>query len=576
MSLRLFACLVFAAVCGLPHAALAQPMPWNQGSGTIQQELPASHAYGPFDPHGATTHPYWSSYPIASQGVWWNDTVDGSRYGYGEVGNGGYPDSYGYPPGAPGPYGPGGGGIGYAPGQSPQFQYAQPPGAAQPQTRYELLPQDRGLLYDEDIARLRLLKEQMRTSWFRMDYLNYSMRNPGNTLLGAPISTTPDPRVPFLVTATDDTGNLVTVGSARVMDMTPVDLAHMNGARIAFGLPTGTGEFEGVFWGVETVARFNAPELTQALPNNLRIPPFNSNFTQPLQIPPAARTFQVPIGRYAPFFPTDRQNPNAVFIATSLRDNGENSTLLILYDADFSVKYNLKTWGSEANMSWDLRHPNDGWMLRALAGFRYTSHQEELIQHGTFNNVSALATPAPVVDPIFPDATLLIDPAIVNTIYSRTNNDVFAGQFGFKTELAATRWLTLGVTPKLALGANTYTAYVETRDLRDSPDLRDPNDPDVSLLPNPQDDGIVLTKVKQTKWSPGFDLGAYARLNLTDWASVQVGYNFQWLHNIARADEVIYYNDRGLNNAPAVVVQPAVEDFWLQGLSIGGVLTLPK
>lgn len=567
MSLRLSSCLVFAAACGLPHAVPAQPMPWNGGTGTINLEVPASHAHGPGDPHAATSHPNWNSSPIASQGTWWNDTVDGHRNSFGEVGHSGYPDSYGYPPGAGGPYGPGGGGVGYAPEHSPQFQFAPAPGGEQPQTRYELLPEDRGLLYDEDIARLQLLTRQLATSWVRLEYLNYEMRNPGNTLLGAPISNVNDPREPFFVTTLDDTGIPQIVGSARVMDMTPVDLAHMNGARFSFGIPTATGEFEGVFWGTETVARFNAPELTEALPNNIRIPQFDSQFV----VVNSNRTF--------PIFVTDRQNPNAVFIATSLLDNGDPSTLLLLYDADFSVKYNLKTWGSEANLSWDLRQPEDGWMLRALAGFRYTSHQEELIQHGTFDNRSSLDDPVPIIDltdTIFPDRPNLVDPAIVNTIYSRTNNDIFAGQVGFKTELAATRWLTLGMTPKIALGANRYTAYVETRDLRDSPDLRDPTDPATSLLPNPQDDGFVLTGVKKTKWSPGFDFGAYARLNLTDWASVQVGYNFQWMHNIARADEVIFYNDTGLEDAPAVVVQQAREDLWLQGISIGGQLTLPK
>jgi hypothetical protein len=176
---------------------------------------------------------------------------------------------------------------------------------------------------------------------------------------------------------------------------------------------------------------------------------------------------------------------------------------------------------------------------------------------------------------VFPGVPNLVDPPLVNTIYSRTNNDVFAGQIGFKTELQ-TRWLTIGAAPKLALGVNRYSAAVETRDLRDSPDLRDPADPAESLLPNPQNDHWVLTKTTKSHWSPGVDVGLYARMNLTDWASVQVGYNFLWMHNLARADEVIYYNDTGLQNPPGVVVQPAREDLWMQGISVGGQLTLPK
>ena len=581
MSVRLLNCLVLATACGLtPRTVSAQAMPWNRGTGTLQQEIPASHAGGPHDPFGATSYPNWNAAPYASQGKWYADTVDGDVYNMGQPGHLGYPDSYGYPPGAPGPYGPGGGGVGYAPEYSPQYQFAPQGGApnGQPATRsvYELLPEDRGLLYDEDISRLMALKDQLRTSWFRMEYLNFDMRNPGNTLLGAPIQGINNPRDPFLVTAVDGTGNLQTIGTARVMDMTPVDLQHMQGSRISFGLPTRHGEFEGSFWGIEAVSRFRAPELTEAGAFALRVNQSQVDFAIPGQ--GFVSPFVYPFARIIGLTTLDPVNPNGVFVATSLLQDGEPSPLLVLYDADFSVKYNIKTWGSEANMLYDMRNPVDGWILRALVGFRYTSHQEELIQQGTFDNRSSLDTPflPPIVIPgVLPVLPNLVNPPLVNEIYSRTENDFFAGQIGFKTEWS-NPWLAIGATPKLALGANRYTATVTTRDLRDSPDLRDPANPATSLLPNPQDDGIVITSLKKTHWAPAVDLGVYARLNLTDWASVHVGYNLMWMHNIARADNVIYYNDTGLTNAPGVVVQQSREDLWVKGISIGGQLTLPK
>ena len=214
-----------------------------------------------------------------------------------------------------------------------------------------------------------------------------------------------------------------------------------------------------------------------------------------------------------------------------------------------------------------------------MGGFRYTNHSEELIQHGTFDNSSSIDQPFPLfpdfVTGVFPPRPNLIDPALVNTIYSRTRNDFFGGQIGFKTEWA-TKWLAVGATPKLALGANNYVATVETRDLRDSPDLRDPANPATSLLGNPQDDGRVFTEVRRTHWAPAFDLNLHARVNLTDWASVHVGYNLIWMHNLARADNIVYYNDTGLTNAPGVVVQQSREDLWMKGISIGGQILLPK
>ncbi|MFV0442002.1 MAG: BBP7 family outer membrane beta-barrel protein [Planctomycetaceae bacterium] len=572
MSTRLTYCLVLAAVCGLPRAVLAQAMPWNRGTRTLTQEVPASHANGPGDPLGATSYPNWNASPYASQGMWAADTVDGDAYAFGQPGHLGYPDSYGTPPNMQGPFGPGQGGVGYAPPFSPQAQFGPQRSGPQAETMYEMLPQDRGLLYDEDIAALMSAKDKLRGSWFRMEYLNWDMRNPGNTLLGAPVSGISNPRDPFIVNTVDSTGNLVQVGTARVMDMSPVDLQHMQGSRLSFGLPTSNGEFEGVFWGIQATARFRSPEFLEAQAYANRIPQFDPAFN-------AVTSFQ----RQFPLTATDNVNPNAVFVATSLMDNGQTSPLLVLYDADFSAKYNIRTWGSEANLMHDLRDPVDGWVLRSLVGFRYTSHQEELIQHGAFDNRSSLDQTQTTIlinslinGTTFPGTANILDTPLVNTIYSRTNNDYFGGQIGFKTEWA-NKWFAVGATPKLALGANTYSAAVETRDLRDSPSLIDPNNPgNGSVIPNPQDDGWRLTRIEKTNWSPAFDLGLHARINLTDWASLHVGYNLIWMHNIARADDVIYYNDNGLANSPGVVVQPSREDLWMKGISIGGQITLPK
>ena len=229
MSVRLLICLVLAATCGLPRTVCAQAMPWNRGTGTMTLEVPASHAHGPGDPHGATSYSDWGSSPAASQGLWSADTVDGDVYGYGQPGHHGYPDFERLPAGCRRSLW-----TGRRRGRLSAVVQPAVPVAPQgrgpiAQTQYELLPQDEGLLYDEDIARIRSLTDRMRTAWFRMEYLNWDMRNPGNTLLGAPVAGIDNPRDPFLVTAIDGTGNLATIGTARVMDMTPVDLKNMQG-----------------------------------------------------------------------------------------------------------------------------------------------------------------------------------------------------------------------------------------------------------------------------------------------------------------------------------------------------------
>lgn len=529
MPARLPCCLVLAAVCGLPlRTASAQARPWNDGQRYLSMEPPASAAYGPGNPIGATSYPQWGDPPFGGGGMWANDTVDGNVYGFGTPGHMGYPDAYGYPPGS-GPYGPGGPpGMGYAPPGSPQYAFdpqgGAPAGYPGANTLYEMLPQDRGLLYDEDITAIKRFGSRMRGSWVRMEYLDWEMRNPGNTLLGAPLVNVEDPRQPFLVQALDTTGNLVTVGSARVMDMSPIDLRHLQGARLSAGIPTEYGELLGSFWGVESATGFGAPELTFPDPANINT------------------------------------NPNAVFVATSLLDNGSPGSLLVLYDDAFSVKYNVKTYGGDINLGFNLRDPVDGWRLEALVGYKHTSHTEDLTQNGVFNNRSSLDVPN-VVPPL---TVNLIDPPIVNQISSSTANRFNAMQFGLRSEWES-RWIALGIEPKIAFGANNMTAEVQTIGLRNS-----------QLNPQ-QEDPVVTTKLKKTYFAPMFDLGLYARLNVTEWFSVNVGYNFMWMDNVARADEVIYYNDNGLANPPDVVVRPPQkENLWLKGISVGGQITFPR
>lgn len=507
MSRRLLFCLVLTAAFWLPRAASAQAYPWSQSRGFLYAEPPASAVYGPGNALGVTTYPAYGTPPFSGQALWENDRVDGNAANLGDPRNLGYPDTYGQPMGS-GPPGDWVGGYYGSP-------YRPAPGMAGGVAQtgldtYEVLPRDRGWLYDEDIAHLRAAHAALRGMFVRTEYLNWWIQNPGNTLLGAPLANTVDPRKPFIVQADDGFGNLVQVGQARVMDMSPVDLRNVQGARVTFGVPIEEGEFDISLWGVQTIANLRAPELL---------------------LPPNAT-------------PT---NPFANFIATSLLENGAPGTLLILYDRDFQAKYMVTNWGAEANFLQNLRDPADGFNVQGLVGFRYTGHREELIQRGSFDNSSFL-------DPFSP----ILDPPVNNYIGSFTQNHVYGLQLGLRTELS-NRYYTIGVEPKVALGVNQYEAQVETRNLRDFDGV--------------QDDGTRRTELRDSLFCPTFDVGFYARFHLTDWFSLNVGYNLIWMANIARADEVVRYNDEGLANPPAVVVKPFTESLWMQGISVGGQIT---
>ncbi len=523
MSGRLFFCLILAAtISWLPSGASAQGLPWNAGQQHTSFEPPASVQYGTGQAVPGTSYPRWGNPPYGGKALWPNDYVDGVPEGY-QVG-------YGYPDASL---------DGYGPEYNPRSM-VPPATYGVPQTIYQLIPQNRGILYDEDIARIKMVRNQLSGSWARIEYLNYSMKNPGDTLLGAPIAGVANPREDFVVQVLDGTGNLTTVGTARVMDMSPVDLQHMQGARVRFGIATGNAEYLGSFWGIESVSRFSAGELNRYTDRIIE-----NWYANPLVVPPPDI------------------NPNAHFIATSLLDNGVASSLLVLYDRDFQVKYNVKTWGAEANIAYLVRRPGIyGWKLQTLLGFRHESHLEELIQRGSFDNRSGIDLNSFLPVELGGLGLGPIVPPINNEIYSETRNRRYALQVGLRSQWISEH-LIVGVEPKIAFGVNRYKARVRTRDLRDS------------TIPPIQDDGIVETELQDTVFAPTFDLGINARLKVTKSFSITAGYNFIYMWNNARADDVIYYNDAGLAVPPAIVVRPDEQAMWVQGFTVGGEITWP-
>ncbi|MFG0332594.1 MAG: hypothetical protein ACF8TS_04450, partial [Maioricimonas sp. JB049] len=124
-------------------------------------------------------------------------------------------------------------------------------GAAAP-TVTELLPPDRGFFYDYDSAFDKSLKETIRNSWFRLEYMLVSIDNPGNTSIGSRLANVPNVREPFVVSLPPPgPGMPAPLSVARVHDFRSVDLDAINGIRGVFGVPFNGGDFEARFWGTE-------------------------------------------------------------------------------------------------------------------------------------------------------------------------------------------------------------------------------------------------------------------------------------------------------------------------------------
>jgi Putative beta barrel porin-7 (BBP7) len=298
---------------------------------------------------------------------------------------------------------------------------------------------------------------------------------------------------------------------ARVMDVSSVDLKNINGIRATVGVPLQFGSIEGLVWGTQ---QHTDTIIAQDIPNNNPLNPVNA-------------------------------------VATSLLTDGAPGPLVVLHDQGFFAPYSAKIFGAEANLYYNYQNPRLGLRVLPVIGFRFNDYDESLYQRGLFSNTS--------------DAALgsgMIDPPLVRHINSTVDNNLYAGQVGARVEFAH-QWVTLGVEPKVGVGINHYDATVQTVDLRDSP------------FPPVVDDGVTTSHLRKDNAATTFDLRTYATVHLNNWFNVRVGWTFVWLGGVARANNVIYYNDLGTSVPPAVGTRSNPSNLWGSSFTIGGEVVLP-
>ncbi|MBX3440838.1 MAG: BBP7 family outer membrane beta-barrel protein [Planctomyces sp.] len=394
---------------------------------------------------------------------------------------------------------------------TPQPYAGQPP---QPQ----MLPQDSGFFYDFDSRVDLIIRETIRGTYMRLEYLNWDVQKPGRHLLGAPVDGVDNPRNPFIVQTPSGS-----IGVAESQSTDGVDFRDLNGIRGTIGIPLQDVTLEGNVWGL-------APGS-----HRIQDPAFLRN--------------------------NSAQFPR--FIAVGLLSDGDVSSRVLLYDESFVADYDNDTWGSDINIYYHHWNASEGIAIQPLLGFRYLRYDERLNMRGVFNNSSG-AIPGGIIS----------DPA-VSQIKASSMNSVYSLQTGFRSELRH-RWFTVGFEPKIAFGANDFTSRVMTAHLRDFDDPNIVDGPfDVDDPPNALDPDPVRSSVSRLLFTPTLDLGVYASIPLSNWANLRVGYNFMLAGNIVRADRAIYYNDEGIANPPAVRARERTEAMWVQGLSVGGEIILP-
>lgn len=298
---------------------------------------------------------------------------------------------------------------------------------------------------------------------------------------------------------------------ARVADLSPVDLDNINGIRTTFGIPLRFGLIEASIFGTE---KETSTILARDIPQ-----------TNPL-------------------------NPVQA-VGTSLFTAGALGSTVVLHDEGFVAPYTAEMFGIEGNFFYSYRNPRLGMRVLPFVGFRHIDYDETLAQRGLFSNTSGAATGGGI-----------LFPPLVRSINSVVDNNLYTGQLGVRIEFAH-QWVTLGVEPKVGLGINHYEATVQTANLRDSP------------FPPIVDDGVVTSRLAKDNATATFDLQTYADIHVNHWLNLRVGWTFTWLDQIARANDVIYYNDNGVAFPPAISTRANSRGLWMSSITVGGEIVLP-
>ncbi len=422
---------------------------------------------------------------------------------------------------------------GYAP-----HQYSGP--GCDELTAYQLLPDDRGFLFDRDSLLDLTMLEQSKGTWIRAELWNASVSHRSGRILGAPTRNSlsnnivPNPNdiirntdEQFELSVADPIGlfqiqgaNIVTipVQAATTRDL---DFEDMTGVQVTMGIPlTKRSWLEMGAWGIEdTTTHLSVP----------RIPPTSL------------------LGGFGV--------PSTLAIVIPLTTNGlignrdvENGVLLnrdrvIVYDSAYFSNYKIDSWSAEVNYVHDYINNPSGFSLKPLIGYNYTEYNEDLNFGGSFDNSSGYLD----TDPAIPFG-LLTNP-VTGSISSSAENSRNEMQIGFRSELEH-KWFTLGVEPKVGMGLNWVRGQVTANNVRAPGDIGLLVPAASTITDNGQ---IVTTKSNEVEFSATFDLGLYANIHLHDRIKLRVGYDLMYLANMGVADNQIKYNE---NAVTVTVVDP--------------------
>ncbi len=444
---------------------------------------------------------------VAAPNAYFGSAPDGSV---------GTPDMYGnYGPGnadaAPGGYPPQAGPHGYLPQSAYPPQYQAPPG---PPVRPTNVSNDCGgvtqVSDSDDVGETpfeEILSRVSRNVIFNVDYINWTLSRPGNDLIGAmPTLATLNPAqnqivnnfgagfLPFFPSnALLKNPNVffpVNNGFARAYNTEPFSLSENSGIKATLILPMtfGSAELSGF-----TLQHANTTANMGGLPQGS-----------------------------ADNFPPDEN-----FAAIPVKVNGINSAALGLYSQSFEAGFSSLVFGGEFNIYFNPIVPKEyGLLFRPMVGFRYMGIQEDF-------NVAAQ------------------NPGVATTtIFSRTINNIYGPQVGFRLELV-TQWFTIGADPRVMVGVNQFASSVDSFD----PTLGGNSD-----------------YISTARFSAVGAIDAYVKIPIHERVKLYAAYNLFVASDISRPQSQIDYN---VNESSGGVFTNDIhlnlshENFVADGFSVG-------
>lgn len=344
----------------------------------------------------------------------------------------------------------------------------------------------------------------------RLDYINWGIKAPGGTLIGAQPSTagifndtTPfnrNPRVesplvdpnnpPFLIGTTPVTALGGTMfGYAQAVDTSPISLASNSGIQGTLALPL----------------TFGTAELTGFI-------------------------LQKSTGVVAPGGMPQGSPPDELFNEIPLRLNDQPSALALIYPNGIMASFTSFVFGAEGNFYFNpvFQSEHGNWTFGGMPmiGFRYLGIQEKFGVEG-------------------------LNAQIGNTIInSNTISNIFGPQIGMRFELA-THYFTLGVEPKIMLGLNEAASGLSSSD---------------PTLGNNHDHSDYV------EFAPVGALNVYTKIPIRENIRLYVAYNLLGTTNISRPQQQIDYNATQLvGGDPVNGIHLDVQrsSFMMQGYSAG-------